>query len=119
MFTSERRSPSSGNCKQKFPRFNFSSLIPPSISPRYAPTNEVEATQAMPKRAVRRRKSSVQYNEQDSSEFSDDGLHSDSSPPRKRVRGRAGAGGSRTKKAKAKQTSKLLEIPLDVTFEVS
>lgn len=75
--------------------------------------------QAMPKRAARR-KSSVHYNEQDSSELSDAGSYSDSSPPpRKRARGRAGAGGSRTKKGKAKETSKLLETPVDVMFEVS
>ena len=73
---------------------------------------------AAPKRPARR-KSSVQYNEQESSEISDDGQGSDTSPaPRKRVRGKAGVGGSK-KKEKAKQTSKLLEMPLDVMFEVS
>lgn len=68
-----------------------------------------------------RRKSNVHYIEQESSELSDDALDSDSSPPpQKRARGRAGANGSKTrKKGKAKQTSKLLEMPLEVVFEVS
>lgn len=74
--------------------------------------------QATTKR-TRRRKPGVHYNEQDSSGPSDDGQDLGSSPPRKRARGRAGANGLRTKKGKGKQTSKLLEMPLDVTFEVS
>jgi len=75
---------------------------------------------AAPERPARR-KSNVQYNEQESSELSDDDPDSGSSPPpRKRARGRAGASGSKAKKkGKAKQTSKLLEMPLDVMFEVS
>lgn len=75
---------------------------------------------ATPKRTARR-KSNVQYHENESSDLSDEGLDSDvSPPPRRRARGRAGAGGSRTKKkGKAGQTSRLLEIPLDVMFEVS
>jgi len=68
-----------------------------------------------------RRKSSVQYNEQELSELSDDGQDSDNSPPpRKRARGKPGTSGPKTKKkGKGKQTSKLLEMPLDVMFEVS
>lgn len=75
---------------------------------------------AAPKRQAHR-KSSVQYNEQESSEPSDDDRDPDSSPPpRKRARGRTGASVSKAKKrAKAKQTSKFLDIPLDVMFEVS
>ena len=68
-----------------------------------------------------RRKPNVQVNEQESSELSDDGQDSDPSPPpRKRARGKAGAGGQKAKKkGKTTQTPKLLEIPLDVMFEVS
>jgi len=68
-----------------------------------------------------RRKSNVQKNEQDSSELSNDDQDSDPSPPpRKRTRGKTGAGGSKVKKkGKAKQSSVLLEMPLDVMFEVS
>jgi len=75
---------------------------------------------AAPKRPAHR-KSSVQYNEQESSELSDDDRDPDSSPPpRKRARGRAGTSGSKAKKrTKANQTSKFLETPLDVMFEVS
>ena len=74
---------------------------------------------AAPKRAARR-KPNVQYNEQESSELSDESLDSDSSPPRKKARGRAGASGPKgKKKGKATQTSKLLDMPLDVMFEVS
>ena len=75
---------------------------------------------ATPKRPARR-KSNIQYNEQESSGPSDDDQYSGSSPPpRKRVRGKAGASVPKVrKKAKAKQTSTFLEIPLDVMFEVS
>ncbi|KAF9642720.1 hypothetical protein BDM02DRAFT_3152142 [Thelephora ganbajun] len=73
---------------------------------------------AAPKRPARR-KPNVQYNEQESSEPSDDGLDSNSSPPpRKRARGRAVASVSKAKKGKEKQASKLLEMPLDVMFEI-
>jgi len=82
--------------------------------------NYFDTMVAAPKRPARR-KSNVQYNEQESSELSDDGLGFDSSPPpRKRARGRVGVSGSKAKKkGKAKQTSELLEMPLDVMFEVS
>jgi len=75
---------------------------------------------AAPKRPARR-KSSVQYNEQELSELSDDGQDSGSSPPpRKRARGKPAAGVSKAKKkGKVKQTAKLLAMPLDVMFEVS
>ena len=76
---------------------------------------------ATPKR-VTRRKSSVQYNEQDLSEPSDDDHDSGatSPPPRKRVRNKAGVSGPKgRRKGKAKQTSRLLEVSLDVMFEVS
>jgi len=75
---------------------------------------------AAPKRPARR-KPGIQYNEQELSELSDDGQDSDNSPPpRKRTRGKPGAGGPKAKKkGKGKQTAKLLEMPLDVTFEVS
>lgn len=68
-----------------------------------------------------RRKSNIHYNEQESSGLSDDGLDSESSPPlRKRARGRTVASGLRAKKrGKARQTPMLLEMPLDVMFEVS
>jgi hypothetical protein len=68
-----------------------------------------------------RRKPNVQYNEQESSELSEDDQDTGTSPPpRKRTRGRAGASGSKAKKrGKGKQTSKLLGMPLDVMFEVS
>lgn len=74
---------------------------------------------APPKRQTRR-KPSVQYNEQESSELSDDSRDSSSSPPpRKRARSGARPSGLKTKKkGKAKQTSKFLELPLDVMFEV-
>ena len=76
---------------------------------------------AAPNRPARR-KSSVQYNEQESSELSNDDQDSDTSPPpRKRARSKAGAGGTKAKKkGKAKQQAlTLLEMPLDVMFEVS
>ena len=84
------------------------------------PTNSFEGMVAALKRPAHR-KSNVQYNEQESSELSDDGQDSNSSPPpRKRARGRAGASGLKAKKrTKAKQMSKFLEMPLDVMFEVS
>ena len=84
------------------------------------PANNFEAMVAAPKRPAHR-KSNVRYNEQESSEPSDDGQDSDSPPPpRKRTRGRVGASGSKAKKrTKAKQTSTFLEMPLDVMFEVS
>ena len=68
-----------------------------------------------------RHKSSVQYNERELPEPSDDGEDSGNSPPpRKRARGKAGAGGPKArKKGKGKQVSTLLEMPLDVMFEVS
>lgn len=74
---------------------------------------------AAPKRPARR-KPNVQYNEQESSELSDDSQDPRSSPPpRKRTRVRAGPSGSKAKKkGKAKQTSEILELPLDVMFEV-
>lgn len=75
---------------------------------------------AAPKRPARR-KSNIQYNEQEASELSDDEPDSGSSPPpRKRARGRAGVSGSKAgKKGKAKEASTFLEMPLDVMFEVS
>jgi len=75
---------------------------------------------AAPKRPARR-KSSVQYNEQEPSELSDDGQDSgDSPPPRKRARGKSGVGVFKAKKkGKGKQIPKFLEMPLDVMFEVS
>lgn len=82
--------------------------------------NHLENMVAAPKRPARR-KPGVQYNEQELSELSDDGQDSGSSPqPRKRARGKLGAGGTKAKKrGKAKQTAKLLDMPLDVMFEVS
>ena len=75
---------------------------------------------AAPKRPARR-KPGVQYNEQELSELSDDSQDTGGSPPpRKKARGKLGAGGPKAKKkGKAKQPAKLLEMPLDVMFEVS
>jgi len=82
--------------------------------------NRFKTMVAAPKRPARR-KSSVQYNEQELSELSDDVQDSGNSPPpRKRVRGKLGVGGPKAKKkGKAKQAAKLLDMPLDVMFEVS
>jgi len=83
--------------------------------------NSSEAMVEGRKRAARR-KSNVQYNEQESSELSDYRQDSEISPQptRKRTRGKTGASGPKTKKkGKARQKSSFLEVPLDLMFEVS